>query len=427
MNKSGGGSGCLIGILGFCCLAGNIILLSGGLSGDLADNSIAHIVVVLAIIADIALVGFIIKALANGAARKRAEHETAAAKKIKDELQRIVTLYSLYETAGSTVPAKTLKGSIQNADVNICVKEFKKHISKTNILIAAESAKISSIMNCPNCHSDEAKLNFLQGHIAELDECKNKIESLKAERRKQVVVLSEEDDTSIKKLRGALVKLRNSKKKKNVSGISMDEFFGASKPQELEYFSVKCQPIILQMPPYTFCLYPSVILAFDINGIFVSALNPEELHIKVEHIPYNISVQDGSYSSDIIDSDSKCIRVGDTLTTWQHTKVNGGPDLRYSYNPRIEYRVDQMEYGQVKFALAGIEATYAVSSHAAIEALEEAASKYCIAAERVQNPVPALLGLVNAIVTNKDTALALQDNYSNIQESQKLYCYISRA
>ena len=371
----------------------------------------------------------IIKGIAESIEKSKVAKEQQRVAQVKKDVENLINKYSAYITASSFLREKSpsINASHFNTSVIYCIGQLKESLNAVNAMIATEGMRISTILTCSNCHSDEDKLDYLRGHTTELDKCTDKITSLKAERSKQFVVLSEEDDTSIKKLRNSLLKLRNSKKKKDVSGISMDEFLGASKPLELEYFSVKYQPIILQLSPYKFCLYPSVILVFDINGVFVSALSPEELHIKVEHLSNSIHVQNGSYSSDIIDSDSKCLNVGNTNTTWQYTKVNGGPDLRYSYNPRIEYRVDQMEYGRVKFAIVGIEATYAFSSHAAIEALEEAASLYCIAAERVQNPIPALLGLVKSTVSNKDTVVALQDHYSNMQESQKLYCYISRA
>lgn len=56
MNNKSNGSGCLTAILGFVAFAGNILLLSGDLDGNLIEI----ITVIIAIIADIAVVGYII-------------------------------------------------------------------------------------------------------------------------------------------------------------------------------------------------------------------------------------------------------------------------------------------------------------------------------------------------------------------------------
>lgn len=100
MNNKSNGSGCLTAILVFSFFAGNIFLFGGdlGSGGDLEGNSIAIIMVIVAIIADIALVGYIISACIKSSERRQEEKENQRISEVTQKVNEIIAHYSPNKT-----------------------------------------------------------------------------------------------------------------------------------------------------------------------------------------------------------------------------------------------------------------------------------------------------------------------------------------
>lgn len=64
-NTGNGSPGCLVSILFLTFFAGNALLFSGALENDLSGNPFAIIMVLVAVIADMALIYLIIKFIAK--------------------------------------------------------------------------------------------------------------------------------------------------------------------------------------------------------------------------------------------------------------------------------------------------------------------------------------------------------------------------
>ena len=169
-------------------------------------------------------------------------------------------------------------------------------------------------------------------------------------------------------------------------------------------FKYEDKPIILLWGQYYLCLFSSVILVFDKTGVFATAIDPSALRVKVKRMTTSIMFTNGiagwnQYTAD----DSKCISRGTTSSTWLHTCRDGSPDLRYNYNPRIEYRTDTYEYVIVEFIIANKKVSFSVSSGAVGDAFGKAIHSYSRRCNKRHNPIPEFLMLVKSL-SNEDDA-----------------------
>lgn len=141
-------------------------------------------------------------------------------------------------------------------------------------------------------------------------------------------------------------------------------------------FSYKYEPLVLSFNDCCYCFFSNVILVFDNKGTYINALDPTVLRLSVERYVESVYKSDENYqNSRNTDSDSHIVTAGETKQTWMHTRVNGYPDLRYSYNPKISHHTDEVMYGRVSFYLSE-KISYTFSSYQAIIALEKARSDY---------------------------------------------------
>ena len=92
-NSGNGNSGCFVVILFLLFFAGNACLFSGALENDLAGNPFAIIMVLAAVIADIAIRYWTIKSIAKSIGQARQQKLHAKADAIKAEIHRIISLY----------------------------------------------------------------------------------------------------------------------------------------------------------------------------------------------------------------------------------------------------------------------------------------------------------------------------------------------
>lgn len=382
-NSGNGNSGCLMAILFVIFFAGNVFLFSGSLGNDLEGNPIAIIMVLGAVIADIAIIYWIIKSIAKRIEHDRQRKLHAKADAVKTEINRIISLYRFPDVLvmGASSQEDGLKVERYNEDILQLVKQYREETKGMKNDLAELSRQNSVILSCPNCYSDEQKLLFLQKETVQLEDLKRTITDSVAKSAEYRIVLPDANEIPLITLKNALKEIQNSRKIKQDGAISLIEFLECSKlPTELYCFKCNALQIILTFKPLTFCLLPKVILVFT-GDAFLSAIQPSELKISVTPIETTAVFSNSKYGDNIVDMDSKCVQVGSSRKTWMHVRKDGTPDLRYSYNPLTEYRVDHMIYGKAVFEIAGFSAAFSFSSYKALEMLEKAAQLYCISDE----------------------------------------------
>lgn len=405
MNNKGSGSGCLTGILVFSAIAGNIFLFSGdlGSGGDLEGNSIAIIMVLIAIIADIALIGYFISAWIKSSERKQEEKEKQRISEMTQKVNELIARYSPCKAISLQRPQLIrIDNAIVNTEVVFTVNQFKERIRDSISECNAIDQKLTRILACNGCQTVDEKFNFLSEKTEELQSLKNDSDRLHNELSKHKIKLLNEDGNLLFFVKKAFSALLSSKKCV-IEGISLKELICEGNPLELSFFDYKYAPATLHIGKNYFCLFSHLIIVFDENGVFVSAIDPTALDIKVERISADVWINNNTLPShQYIDVDSKCIAQGDTRHTWVHTCRDGSPDLRYSYNPRIEYRTDKYEYGKVEITILGNKVSLYLSSDVATKALERVNREYIRKCNNRHNPIPEFLNLISRVSEEGD-------------------------
>ena len=420
--------GCLSAILLFCFFAGNLCLLGGqlGSGGDFEGNSIAISVAIIAVIADIALVGYVVSACIKKSERRQEEREKQRISETTQKVDELITHYSprkLVSLEKSQQPNTEI--ALVNKEVVFIVNQYKDNqrdiVAKCNDIDQA----INRILSCAGCSNIDEKLNYLNNKMDELQHLKAESDSLHMEIAKHKIKLLNEDGNLLLFVKKAFDALLSSKKCV-IEGLELKEFICNEHPSDLAIFDYKYAPATLRLDGYNYCLFSNVILVFDDKGIFATAIDPTALAIKVERVRVDVWISDNTLPThQYIDVDSKCVEQGQTRRTWVHTCRDGSPDLRYSYNPSIEYRTDKYEYGQVTISVLENYVQLALSSDVVTNALERVSQEYIHKHNNRHNPLPEFFNLLCKTSEDGDTNMAyiLEATKANLTTSN-YFCVI---
>lgn len=409
MNNKGNGSGCLTAILIFSFLAGNIFLFSGdlGSGGDLEGNSIAIIMVIVAIIADIALVGHIISACIKNSEKRHEEKENQRISEVTQRVNEIIARYSPNKMISlQKVQQPRLEIALVNKEVVFTVNQYKDNLKETISKCNEIDNSLKRILSCVGCRNVDEKLEHLNAKTDELQRLKAESDLLHREIGKQKIKLLNEDGNLLFFVKKSFTALLSSKKCV-LEGLNLKDFVCDEKPADLELFDYKYAPATLHLGGYYYCLFSNVILVFDAKGVFATAIDPTALSLKVERVRVDVWINNNTLPThQYIDVDSKCVEQGQTRRTWAHTCRDGSPDLRYSYNPSIEYRTDKYEYGKITLSVLDSKIQFALSSDAATNALERVGREYIQKHNNRHNPLPEFFNLLYRTSEDGDTNIA---------------------
>lgn len=315
--------------------------------------------------------------------------------------------------------------ALVNKEVVFTVNQYKDNlrnsISKCNEIDQA----IKNILSCVDCCNVDEKLNYLSEKTEELQRLKSESDMLHGEIAKRKIKLLNEDGNLLFLVKKSLTTLFSSKKCV-IEGLNLKELICDEKPLDLEFFDYKYAPAILRIGKFLYCLFSNVILVFDENGVFATAIDPTALEIKVERVSVDVWVRNNTLPShQYLDVDSKCIVQGTTRRTWAHTCRDGSPDLRYSYNPIIEYRTDKYEYGKITISILGSMISLSLSSDVATNAFERISREYIRKCNNRHNPIPEFLNLLYRVAEEGEQNIAhiLTTNKSNPSTSN-YFCVI---
>jgi hypothetical protein len=116
------------------------------------------------------------------------------------------------------------------------------------------------------------------------------------------------------------------------------------------------------------------------------------------------------HSDSLIGDDSVLMREGSVRTSWLHTKKDGGPDRRYSYNPMYQHRSDVYQYGEITIQIGQYKAEYSFSAGNISETIKSQVREYTAIMHEL-NAVPSLLRLLESASKKKDRAQELYAQY----------------
>lgn len=358
------------------------------------------------------------------ASQKKRQKENYRLAEVGRKVNAIIHQYSPQDI-GTYQSAALFKinPSLLNKEIIFAVKTYKERTANLHEKYSSVAQEIEEILSCPGCQTVDEKYSYLTLHTdwlktlkRDADDCLTQLASLKIE------ILNDDRDLLFE-MKLAFHYLRNSKKCLSETG-SVKDFITPLRPKELILFRFENEPIILFIEQFYFCLFSNVILVFDNLGVFSTAIDPSALKIVTRKEIASITLSNGNATSNqYIDEDSRCVSQGTTRSTWLHTCLDGTPDRRYSYNPRMEYRTDTYEYVVIEFAIANLKISFSASSCATGDAFEKSAAIYTRQCNNRHNTVPELLQLMKILCNNEDAQIDSMMKLSTVKaEADGYFC-----
>lgn len=366
----------------------------------------------------IASVLLLIYGICLSISNKLKEKEANRVASVEREISRINEKYMPANliSVQPPIPFKA-KSELLNREVIDSVHRLKNKLKMINSECNDVDKKIKYILSCSGCASSDEKLAHLQRHDDELKQLTLQSQDLHKEIESRKLQLLHEDKNKLFSLKKASLALLSSKKCISTNADART-VFTEKKPIDLSIFQYESEPIILFIDSFFICIFTNVILVFDCNGIFSSALDPTALQVVVDR-------KRTKYSYDKnIDTDSKAITYIEKRTRWLYACKDGSPDLRYNGNRQIEYpvEVNGHEYGNISIRIANSSISFMVSSSKALELFEAIPSVYCHACNSKHDPIPSLLNMLGTVSEDKSSVNHISGIYMAIAINNNYFC-----
>lgn len=443
-NNSGGG-GCLLWIIGILLLGGNISLFDGSFDE-------MPLLCVLAIIADIFIVGAIIKAIADRPSKSNTSQTssnqpisqqpstrsvppsvpktTPVVNEDNSKLNQLKSKYRVPNIPSVATAIDPLQKEMESYQCIEVLQNVNKAISRRRDCAKKMKSikdEIDGILACPGCGTDRERLKFIKNNEDALQQKKNEYAAISAEIKKVKVVLLSKEKTAFNRLFTALAEITSSEKAESGSGVALSSFVKLRSNIPGDLFASEQAPIELDYGAYKFFLLPDVVLAYDKANSFVTAFEPMALIITVRDQKKNIYMRKNSggawsYTDSVIARDSALVSEGYTRTSWLHERKSGGPDLRYSYNPRYESRTDTYAHSVFSIQIGQYKAEYSISKANLSNKLRPMVKDYCSVMHEL-NAAPSLLRLLESVSKKREAASLLSEKYESI--SKNIICKVS--
>ncbi len=379
-------------------IIGNLFLFSGAVFDDLSDNGIAWFFVIGAIAMDIYFICLIAQSVSESREQQRVAAENNRVAEVTRKVEALINKYTLMRlNANRTVVQFQIAPDLINKEVVFTVNSYKDRMAAIYNRYSLITNEINRILACTDCISVDEKYSHLISCEDKLKQLKEEGDSCLSQLSSYKIEILNDNRDLLFEMKLAFRYLLNSKKCQSDS-LTIKEFITPDKPNDLMLFKYENEPVILFWEQYYFCLFSNVILVFDKLGVFATAIDSSALRVVVKRETTSVTVSNGTAGSNqYIADDSKCISQGITRSTWLHTCRDGSPDLRYSYNPRLEYRTDTYEYVVIEFVIADKKVSFSASSGTVGDAFEKAAPKYSRKCNNRHDPIPEFLILVKKL------------------------------
>lgn len=379
-------------------IIGNLFLFSGAVFDDLSDNGIAWFFVIGAIAMDIYFIYLIAQSVSKSREQQRVAAENNRVAEVTRKVEALINKYTMMRlNANRTVVQFQIAPDLINKEVVFTVNSYKDRMAAIYNRYSLITNEINRILACTDCISVDEKYSHLISCEDKLKQLKEEGDSCLSQLSSYKIEILNDNRDLLFEMKLAFRYLLNSKKCQSDS-LTIKEFITPDKPNDLMLFKYENEPVILFWEQYYFCLFSNVILVFDKLGVFATAIDSSALRVVVKRETTSVTVSNGTAGSNqYIADDSKCISQGITRSTWLHTCRDGSPDLRYSYNPRLEYRTDTYEYVVIEFVIADKKVSFSASSGTVGDAFEKAAPKYSRKCNNRHDPIPEFLILVKKL------------------------------
>lgn len=403
-------------------IIGNLLLLSGSMFGELSDNGVAWFIVIAAIAMDIYFIYLIAQNASKNREQKRIVAENNRIAEMTRKVEELVHKYTLISlNASRTALPFKIETDFINKEVVFTVNSYKERMAAVYERYSFITNEINRILDCADCKSVDEKYSYITANEDKLKQLKEEGEVCISRLSSCKIEILNNEQERLLEMKHAIRHLQNSKKCQS-DRSSIKEFFTSEKPNDLLLFRFENEPVILFFYPFYFCLFSNVILVFDKTGVFSTAIDPSALKVTIQRKTTSVTVNNGTVASNqFIAEDSKCLSHGTTRSTWLHSCRDGSPDLRYSYNPRLEYRTDTYEYTVIEFMIANKKVSFSVSSATAGDAFEKAAPNYARQCNNRHDPIPEFLMLVKMLCDEDNTQIESIINACKTRTDVKSY------
>lgn len=436
---------CLLLIIGIPLLCVNVALFDGSFDE-------MPLLCVLTIIADMFIIAAIINAIIDKPSKtnnsqtssnqptsqqsstksvpQSAQRATPIINEDNSKLNQLKSKYrvpNIHSVATAVDPMQKEMESYQCIEVLQNVNKAISRIRSCDKKMKSIKEDIDGILDCPGCCTDREKIKYIKNNEDTLQQKKDEYTVVSAEMKKIKVVLLSKEKTAFNRLSSALAEIISSEKSASGSGVALSSFIKLKSNIPGDLFATEQAPIELDYGEYKFFLLPDVILAYDKANTFVSAFEPMALIITVRNQKKSVymrknSESSWSYTDSVIARDSVLVSEGYIRTSWLHERKSGGPDLRYSYNPRYESRTDTYAYSNFSIQIGQYKAEYSISKANLSSKLKPMVKDYCSIMHGL-NAAPSLLRLLESVSKKREAASLLSKKYESI--SKNIICKLS--
>ena len=339
------------------------------------------------------------------------------------ELYSLKAKYTLNNTASDIFfddPLQQELKSYTNIAVYICVKKILNQRRDWIKEIKSLKKENDYILDCPGCNSDKDKVAYIKNRIEELEQNKTYYSELSSKIQQNQIALVSGGNEAFNKLRSGFSDICACKKSYSKSKVPLSSVIMIKTIIPGELFSSPCNSIKLNFGAYKFFLLPDVILAFTKENNFAAALEPAALEISFRNqlkqvfLSRRQGTDTWTNTDEIIADDSALVTEGTIRTKWLHQRVNGERDLRYSYNPIIEYRIDTYAFTDFSIRIGKFKADYSLSKSNILNELKPKMQEYCLITHD-SSRIPSLLRLLKITAKNGEEAQLLSEKYESVR------------
>lgn len=441
-NNSGGG-GCLLWIIGILLLVGNVVLFAS-LFDEMpllcALLAIAEFVgiAIFRSAADRPPKGNSSEASSNRPASQQpstsnvppaAPRTTPEVTEDNSKLNQLKSKYRIPNAPSVATAVDPLQREMEPYQCFEVLQNVNKAISRRRDCakkMKSIKEEIDGVLACPGCSTDRERLKYIKSNESILQQKKLEHAAVSAKMKKVQVVLLSKEKTSFNRLSAALAEINSSEKSTSGSGVALSSFVKLKSSIPGDIFASEQSPIELDYGAYKFFLLPDVVLAYDKDNSFVTAFDPVALIIMIRDRQKSVYMRKNSgstwsYADSVVAGDSVLVSEGHTRTNWLHERKSGGPDLRYSYNPKYESRTDTYAYSDFSIQIGQYKAEYSISKANLSNKLKPMVKDYCSVMHEL-NAVPSLLRLLKSVSKKREAVSLLSEKYESV--SKNVICKI---
>lgn len=355
-------------------LFGDLMLIARLLSLTLPDNSIEWIIILPAIAMDLYIAYKIVKD----------KFEAHRQKQIVEASKRVSEIVSFYTplNAPSVQEAKTLKAApyLVNREMVFTVEEHKKKLLPLLNRLSDVNSQLKNMLSCHGCTTAEEKDVYLSSKIDIITQLKSESDKLYMDIFKEEIEIPNEDGVIALMIKTSFHSLLYSKKCSS-DEMNIKDFVCQDVPIDLSLFRYEYTPVTLFLNDFYFCLFSGIILAFDNEGLFSTALDPTALLLKTYRATECIKFSNGvPFRQRFTDVDSKLVQEGNTEVAWTYPRNSSGNSSflhrEYDNNYQVEYKRNYYGYSIIHIKLCSFSISYTASAYDAVDYFDALSEKY---------------------------------------------------